>query len=189
LYPSCAGTHPTIDTILDLRREHGFTADEVERIDVDVDSITPTILIYPRPASGLEAKFSMPFCAAAAAWYGRVGIDTFEDAIVSDPALNALVLRVAMRVDPSFDGKAPALTQSRVRVTLRGGRVLEREARGARGYPQQPATADDLSAKFLACARRVLPEPATQQALDLLRAFDRMEDVRRLTAALARGQA
>jgi 2-methylcitrate dehydratase PrpD len=61
LYPSCAGTHPTLDAILDLRREHRFTGDEVDRIDVDVDSITPTILIYPRPASGLEGKFSLPF--------------------------------------------------------------------------------------------------------------------------------
>src|SRR3954467_3855590 len=49
LYPSCAGTHPAIDTILDLGREHGIQPDQLERIDVDVDSITPTILIYPRP--------------------------------------------------------------------------------------------------------------------------------------------
>ena len=78
LYPSCAGTHPSLDAILDLRRREGFGADDVERIDVDVDSIVPTILIYDRPASGLEGKFSLPFCAAAAVVYGRVGIDTFE---------------------------------------------------------------------------------------------------------------
>ena len=29
LYPSCAGTHPTIDVLLDLRAELGFTADAV----------------------------------------------------------------------------------------------------------------------------------------------------------------
>jgi len=154
LYPSCAGTHPTLDTILDLRREHGFTAADVEQIDVDVDSVTPTILIHPRPRSGLEAKFSMPFCAAAAAIHGRVGIDTFEETIVNDPAVTALLPRVQMRVDPSFDGKAPALTQCRVRIRLGGGRTLERAARGARGYPERPATAGDLAAKFLACATR-----------------------------------
>jgi 2-methylcitrate dehydratase PrpD len=189
LYPSCAGTHPAIDTVLDLRREHAFTGADVERIDVDVDSITPTILIYPRPRSGLEAKFSMPFCAAAAALYGRIGIDTFEDSIVSDAALNALVSRVTMRVDPSFDGKAPALTQARVRIALRGGRVLEREARGARGYPERPATGDDLAAKFLACATRALPEAAARRALERLRAIDSVEDVRTLTPVLIPGQA
>ena len=85
LYPSCAGTHPTLDALLDLRRREGFTADDVERIDVDVDSIVPTILIYDRPASGLEAKFSMPFCAAAAIVVGSVGIETFDAAALDDP--------------------------------------------------------------------------------------------------------
>jgi len=177
LYPSCAGTHPTIDTILDLRREHAFVANDIERIDIDVDSITPTILIYPRPRSGLEAKFSMPFCAAAAALDGRVGIDTFEDAVVARSDLDALMSRVMMRVDPSFDGKAPALTQSRVRIALRGGRVLEREARGARGYPDRPATDQDLAAKFLACATRALPESAARGVLEILRGFDALPDV------------
>ena len=27
LYPSCAGTHPTLDALLDLRRRDGFGAD------------------------------------------------------------------------------------------------------------------------------------------------------------------
>jgi 2-methylcitrate dehydratase PrpD len=184
LYPSCAGTHPTIDTVLDLRREHGFTGADVERIDVDVDSIAPTILMYPRPRSGLEAKFSMPFCAAAAALYGRIGIDTFEDAVVANPDLDALIPRVTMRVDPSFDGRAPALTQARVRVVLRGGRVLERDARGARGYPERPATSDDLAAKFLACATRAVPEAAAQRALERLRGIERLADVRTLTGDL-----
>ena len=80
LYPSCAGTHPSLDAILDLRRREGFSAGDVERIDIDVDSIVPTILIYDRPATGLEGKFSLPFCAAAAVAFGRVGIDTFDAA-------------------------------------------------------------------------------------------------------------
>ena len=32
--------------------------------------------------------------------------------------------RVAMRVDPSLDGGAPPLTQARVDIRLRDGRVL-----------------------------------------------------------------
>src|SRR3990170_6149296 len=76
LYPSCAGTHPTLDAVLDLRRRHGITHDEVDRVDVVVDEVTPTILIYDRPATGLEGKFSLPFCVAAALVFGRVGLDT-----------------------------------------------------------------------------------------------------------------
>lgn len=185
LYPSCAGTHPTLDAILDLRDEHGFTADGVERIDVEVDSITPGILIHDRPSTGLEGKFSMPFCAAAAVVYGRVGIDTFDDAALQDSAVQALIPRVTMTADASFDGAAPPLTQSRVRIHLRDGRTLAREARGARGYPERPASAGELAAKFRACASRVMSDEEAERALERLREIEGIDDVRELTGALA----
>jgi 2-methylcitrate dehydratase PrpD len=180
LYPSCAGTHPSLDAILDLRRRERFTAGDVERIDVDVDSIVPTILIYDRPVTGLEGKFSLPFCAAAAVVYGRVGIDTFEPASLTNPEVTALMARVAMRVDPALDHGAPPLTHARVHITLRDGRVLSREAQGARGYPDQPASDEELKEKFMACACRALTESAAKRALGLLRGIDELDDVRTL---------
>src|SRR5207302_3800800 len=114
LYPSCAGTHPTLDALLDLKRHGGFTADEIDAIEIGVDPIVPTILIYDRPATGLEGKFSMPFCAAAAVADGRVGIDTFDTARIGDPRIAGLQARVTMRVDETLDASAPSLTQSRV---------------------------------------------------------------------------
>jgi 2-methylcitrate dehydratase PrpD len=188
LYPSCAGTHPALDAILDLRRDHRFTGEDVDRIDVDVDSITPTILIYPRPASGLEGKFSLPFCAAAAVVHGRVGIDTFDADGISDPAVAALMPRVAMRVDPSLDGAGPPLTEARIAITLRDGRVLRQAAHGARGYPERPASGEALDAKFLSCASRSLSQVDTERALSLLRHIEHVSDVRQITAAV-RGRA
>jgi 2-methylcitrate dehydratase PrpD len=185
LYPSCAGTHPSLDAILDLRREAGITADDVDRVDIDVDSITPTVLIYERPATGLEGKFSMPFCAAAALVHGRVGIDTFEDAALRDTRVAAVMPRVRMTVDRGFDGVAPALTQARVAIALKDGRVLAREANGARGYPAQPASDAELDTKFLACARRALPADAAERALSMLRQIERLDDVRGLVRALS----
>ena len=185
LYPSCAGTHPSLDAVLELRRRERFTAHEVERIDIDVDSIVPTILIYERPATGLEGKFSLPFCVAAAVVSGRVGIDTFEAEGLANPDVRSLMPRVVMRVDSSLDAGGLPLTQARVTVTLRGGRVLTRPANGARGYPAQPASAEELDAKFLSCARVALTDAAAEKALGLLRKIDEIDDIRTLTSALA----
>jgi len=185
LYPSCAGTHPSLDAILALRQHEAITADEVERVEIDVDRIVPTILIYDRPATGLEGKFSMPFCAAAAMVYGRVGIDTFEPDALADPDVTALQSRVTMRVDKTLDGTAPALTQARVTVRLRDGRTITHSANGARGYPAQPASDDELATKFLACARRTLAEPASDRALALLRGIEGVRDMRDVTKQLA----
>jgi len=182
LYPSCAGTHPALDALLDLIVEYGVTASDVDRIDIDVDPIVPTILIYDRPTTALEAKFSLPFCAAAAAVFGRVGIDTFEDVVIRDPRVTALMSRVTMRVDDQIGRGKPALTESRVRVTLKDGRAVVKDAHGARGYPSNPASEADLAAKFLACAARGRSTTEAAAILTRLGTLDHLESIRDLGA-------
>ena len=184
LYPSCAATHPALDAILDLRREHGFTADDVEAVAIGVDAVTPTILTYPRPATGLEGKFSMHHCAAAAVVMGRVGLDTFEPTLVHDARISGVLARVAMTVDATLRSDAPVLTQARVTIELRDGRTLSAYADGARGYPARPATAEELGAKFRACAARVLDSGRTEAAIVMLQSLDQLADTRTLTDSL-----
>ena len=184
LYPSCAGTHPSLDLILDMRRQQGFAAADVERIDIDVDSITPTVLIYDRPATELEAKFSMPFCAAAAVVDGQVGLETFEATHLTDPIITSLMDRVTMTANRGFDNGAPALTQARVSIRLRDGRTFSEMADGARGYPANPASDAELDAKFLSCAERALSKASSRRALELLRRIQESDDVRAVARQL-----
>jgi 2-methylcitrate dehydratase PrpD len=185
LYPSCAATHPALDAVLDLRREHQFTDEEVEAVDVEVDSITPNLLIYDRPKTGLEGKFSMNFCVAAALAEGRVGLETFEDDYVRTPRIQQLLPRVVLRVNPSLGKNAPALTQAIVTIRLAGGQVLRREANGARGYPEHPPSVEELGMKFRSCALKALPNDLVESALSCLHTLEQLEDVRSLTRQLA----
>jgi 2-methylcitrate dehydratase PrpD len=184
LYPSCAGTHPALDAILDLRQAHGFSADDVEAVTIGVDAVTPTILIYPRPTTGLEARFSMHYCAAAALATGTVDLDTFEPDAVNDPRITALLPRVTMTVDDTLRREAPALTQARVTIRLRQGGALSAYADGARGYPAHPATTQERETKFRTCAGRALGASGVEAALRRLQSLDTLADVRELTAAL-----
>ena len=185
LYPSCAGTHPTIDTLLDLRREHGFVADQVEQIEIGVDAVTPTVLIHARPTSGLEGKFSLHFCAAAAVADGRVDIRTFEPAGLADPVISRLLRLVTMRVDPSVGVDQPPLTEAVVTVRLVDGRRFERRVRGARGYPSRPPTVAQLDQKFRSCAERAVSATVASRALDFLRDIERRPRVAALVELLA----
>jgi 2-methylcitrate dehydratase PrpD len=183
LYPSCAGTHPTLDALLDLRRAHTFAADDVEAIEIGVDPIVPTILIHDNPSTGLEGKFSMPFCAAAAVVHGHVGIATFDPASLEDAAVRGVQSRVRMHVDPAIDASATPLTQSRVSVRLRDGRVLTATANGARGYPERPASDEELTAKFMSCASAVLTRDRACAALAALRQLGTHVDIAALMTA------
>ena len=182
LYPSCAATHPPLDALLDLKRETAFRHEDVESIDVEVDSMTPRLLLYDRPTTGLEAKFSMPFCAAAAVVHGHPGIETFEPRVIEDRAVQGLMPRVHLRANPSFDAAAP-LSRAQVTITLRDGRRLTRAADGARGYPGRLST-DELASKFESCARRTLTPDDVAGAWSVLQRIEQLADIRELTTLL-----
>jgi 2-methylcitrate dehydratase PrpD len=184
LYPSCAATHPPLDALLAIARSERLTADDVEAVDVEVDSMTTRLLIHPDPATGLEGKFSMPFCAAAALVFDRVGIDTFEEPTLSEAAVRRLLPRVTLRANPAFDEFAP-LSQARVTVHLRDGRAFTRSADGARGYPGR-LTNDELESKFINCAQRTLTPDEAVNAWTVVNDMERLSDIRELTQALSR---
>ena len=128
--------------------------------------MTPRLLIHPNPSTGLEAKFSMPFCAAAAVVFPRIGIDTFTPESIRNAAVQALMPRVALRANTAFDTAAP-LSQACVTVRLQDGREWSEHADGARGYPGR-LTEEELSAKFEDCAARVLGQSEAKNAWDAL---------------------
>jgi 2-methylcitrate dehydratase PrpD len=189
LYPSCAATHPALDAVLDLRREHQLTAEKVEAVEVEVDSITPNLLIYDRPKTGLEGKFSMNFCVAAALLEGHVGLETFEDDYVRSSRIQELLPRIALRVNPSLGKNAPALTQAIVTIRLAADQVLRREANGARGYPEHPPSMEELGTKFRSCALKAIPKELVESMWSCLNGLERVGDVRSLTKQLMRERA
>jgi 2-methylcitrate dehydratase PrpD len=151
---------------------------------VEVDSMTPRLLIYAQPSGALEAKFSMPFCCAAAVVFGHPTIDTFDLPRIRDERVQALMTRVTMRANPAFDSAGPPLSQARVSVRLRDGRTVVDRADGARGYPGRLSD-EEVAAKFLGCAGRSLTRTAAERAFAALRAIDDTANVRTMTALCA----
>src|SRR5262245_991365 len=181
LYPSCAATHPPLDALLVLKRQHNIVAEDIAGIDVEVDSMTPRLLIHSRPSTALEAKFSMPFCAAAAIVFGHPTLETFEVEKIRDPRIQKLLPVVTLRANRDFDAAAP-LSQANVTVRLNDGRTVSERADGARGYPGR-LTEDELHIKFLACAQRSLKLAPPTRVLDILRTIENMPSIAELTHA------
>jgi len=175
LYPSCAATHPPLDALLALKRRHNITAEDIGAIDVEADSMTPRLLLYDQPATALEAKFSMPFCAAAAMVFGHPTLETFDVERIRDPRIQKLLPLVTLKANSSFDAAAP-LSQANVTVRLKDGRNVSERVDGARGYPGR-LTDEELSTKFLACAQRSVSYAESVQLLDALRSVETIPNI------------
>ena len=184
-YPSCALTHAAIDALIELRAAHALQPGQIAAIEVGVNRVAPDVLAHTKPGTALERKFSMQFCAAAAAAEGRVDLASFEDGEVRNPAVRDLMGRVTMVVDPSLPDGLEQHAWSRVTLRLADGRTLASPPRGAQGHPDTPLSAEALRAKFLACATRVLAPDEALGVAEQLEHLEEIPDLRALTSRLA----
>ena len=187
-YPSCACTHSIIDSALELRRVQGIGPDEIAAVTVGVTAGVPRILIHSRPRNGLQAKFSAEFVAAAAFTDGRVGIATFQDDRAQDPAIQRLMERVKMVVDPEIPGDRERHMWTRLTVRLKDGRTATIAPRPVPGHPERPLPLAALRAKFAECAGLVLPADRVDSVAQMVESLDTCPDLRSLTAILDPGR-
>jgi len=86
LYPSCAATHPPLDICSVSRVATASRPTMWKPSRSRWIRLTPRLLIYPRPSSELEAKFSMPFARPRRSFFGHPTIDTSDVQRIRDPA-------------------------------------------------------------------------------------------------------
>jgi len=145
--------HAAIDGCIELAREHGLTAEEIERVDLTVSPLVLELTGKRSPRSGLEGKFSVYHAAAVGIIHGAAGKAQFSDAVVCDPRVIALRERIFATEDGAI-----GRTEARVAIRLRDGRRLERHVAYALGTLERPMSDADLEAKFCGLVEGVLPE-------------------------------
>jgi 2-methylcitrate dehydratase PrpD len=185
-YPSCYLTHRMIAGIQRLRQRR---PPQAEGAPVAIDVLFPpgaaAPLKYPQPRTGLQAKFSIPYCAAIAWVDERIGLASFSDAAVSRAEL-----RPQMRLVRSAERTGPhePLEAAPVRVTITGAGWSDTVlADWAPGSLQDPVTDDELLAKWGDCeAHGQAMLPADAAAICLTAALDQpiKAPLRHLRAAL-----
>src|ERR1041384_5009031 len=78
-YPSCYHTHRALDGVFQLLNEHRLNDKEIDEIDVGTSERAMRVLAFTEPATPYQAKFSMPYCIAAAVVDKQVNLETFTD--------------------------------------------------------------------------------------------------------------
>jgi 2-methylcitrate dehydratase PrpD len=178
-YPCCAFTHRALDGILALVQQHRLSAADVVAVECLVGRLTIEVLIHSRPQTGLEGKFSMQYCLAAALLDKRIGLLSFSDEKVRRPAAQQLFERVTMRLHPEAQDKSTNGEELPVTVTLtlRDGRTLSAPIQHAKGHPANPLTAVALQDKFEDCAYGVLERQDLRQVIELVQGLEQLDDI------------
>lgn len=164
IHATCAHIFSPIDAVLELRAQVGAPA-EFERMVVRTYRAA-AILDKQRPPTRAGAKFSIPYCAAAAWVHGRATDELFGEKYLADPTLLALARRVEVVEDPALEADFPNTRAARVDVSLQDGTRLESYVPLPKGMPECPASEEELVAKFRGLVVPILGESATERLLE-----------------------
>lgn len=149
LFPSCAATHSVLDGVFHLIRKHNISAADVDSVECGIFYLYPDLLIYPRPKTGLEGKFSLEFCVALALTEGAVRLKDFSDAKVNDPPIQALIKRVNKFVTDEVGGRGTQYPGATVTINLKDGTSCFTKIEARKGSPFNPLTRDEVITKFV----------------------------------------
>ncbi len=177
-FPAQVYMQNVIEAALNLRAEHNLSPDVIERVTIHRRGRGHS---GPVPRSGLDGKFSVEYCAAAALLDGQVGIDTFTDSRRFAPDMEEMLGRI--RVEP----EGPESGATRATALLKDGSTVAVECAAFRGSAASPMSREERLVKVRDCFRRGLSDADTNQVLEMLENLEEVEDVAALMQVLGRG--
>jgi len=153
-FPCHISAHTSVQAILDLRAEHGYSADDVASIEIGGSEKMAGVNNIPSPADIMMAQYSIPFCVALAHFRDPRDPRSFDETAVRDAAIRTLARRVNIGVAED----RPTALAANVGVTLNDGRVLKRSVAQFKGTPAEPLDTGELREKFLLLTRHCQPD-------------------------------
>ena len=174
-FPAQVYMQNAIEAALKLREEHGLSAESIEQVTIHRQGRGHS---GPIPRSGLDGKFSVEYCAAAAILDGQVGIDTFTDVRRFAADMEDMLGRI--RVEP--DGPESGATLAT--ALLKNDSTVSAECSAFRGSAKNPMSREERLAKVRDCFHRVLSESDTKRVLEMLENFEDLADVGELMRVL-----
>jgi 2-methylcitrate dehydratase PrpD len=163
--------NPTIDGCVQLKKEHGLSGAEIEKVQLTVPHLVLELTGKRTPQVGLEGKFSVFHSSAVALLFGAAGEKQYSDATVRDPKVIALRDRVECTIDDSLRDD-----ECHVQLTLKDGRVLKKYVEHAIGSRERPMSDDDLNAKFHVLVDDILGEEHGERLLKLCWSIEGLKD-------------
>ena len=171
-----------LDALLTLRRVHGLTVGNVQRIVVKL----------PADGAGIVDNRAMPdvnlqHIIAVALIDGTVSFDVSHSyARMSDPQVRAVKERVQLVADRAL--MVPDAPRSGlVEATLGDGRTVSHFTRHAPGTKENPLTTEGVSAKARGLMTPVLGAERTEAVIERVNALEHVRNVRELLPFLAAG--
>jgi 2-methylcitrate dehydratase PrpD len=172
-YPCGGVIHTGIDAALQIRDELGAKVADITAIKAGISKYAASRAGATYPGNMEAAKFNLQYVVAASLANGVPKLATFEPEAIGDARVRALAGMVSVALDPEF-ADAREDYPTRIAITLKDGRTVERVVVYASGTAKNPMSPAQMREKFFDCAAHAgLDRPAAEK---IANALDRLGD-------------
>jgi 2-methylcitrate dehydratase PrpD len=191
-YPSCYHTHRALDGVFQLLGEHRLSDKDIVEVDVGTSERAMRVLAFTEPATPYQAKFSMPYCIAAAVVDREVTLETFTDHKFQDRHIVQTRKKVHLSFPdvPIWPGLADVgpdteFVGNPVTIRTTDGRSYSARVDIPRGDPALPLTDDELLSKYRDCARSRLGPNDMDSSVGMVLGLEKVAEIGTLMATLS----
>jgi len=172
LHAACRHIHPAADGVLAVMKENQLAFADIESVEVATYPVAVSFCGATKmPDTAEGAKFSIAYSVAMAAYYGDVGEDRYVQSVVANPEIQGLASRITSRLDEGWANAYPRQRGASMVITSKAGAIHKVEVPLAKGEPENPASDEDIIAKFRHNAEGQDPQ-VVEKILTLLLSFE-----------------
>lgn len=168
--------HPLIDAMVELSKAHGFTVEQIAKVEAKVNPDMIRITGVENPRTGLKSKFSLTHSAAVGYLDQTAGIAQYSDERATNPEVDALRRKITASGEASF-----RKDQASVTVETTDGQRHTVDIEHASGTTDNPMSDAAMQEKFMANAVMAVSEERARKIADQIWNLDQSGDVRELT--------
>jgi 2-methylcitrate dehydratase len=184
----------TLEGILELKQEHGFSGADIERIEVETFDVAYHIIGGGEEGDKTivrtkeEADHSLPYMVAVAVLDGQVMPEQYAPERILRQDVQSLLRKVLVRPREEFSRRFPEEMPCRVTVYLTDGRVFAKEKEDYEGFFTNPMRWETVVEKFRRLSEPFADGPLQEEIVDAVANLEGIP-VSELTALLARVKA
>ncbi|MDQ7783991.1 MAG: MmgE/PrpD family protein [Desulfomonilaceae bacterium] len=175
-HASCHATHSPIEAALEIVHNQGIDPGHITSIEVRSSQISLDAAGKLAPNTGLEGKFSIPYCVSNAILRGATGMQAFTDGKVGDPAVREFMNKVTVSLDESMEA-----LEAKVTVRTDDGKTYSAFSDILEQIPALETKKVKIADKYADLCGPVLGDEKTKDIAETILALDELANVRDLT--------
>ena len=169
----------SIEGMIELKDKHGFTADDVEKIEIEIFDVAYHIIGGGEEGDKTivrvkeEADHSLQYMVSAALLDGQVMPAQYEQDRIEADDIQSLLKKVKVSPKQEYSDRFPDEMPTKLTVHLKDGEKYEIKKSDYEGFHTRPMSWETVSAKFEGLAKPYTSQVVRDQLISTVQNFER----------------